>query len=250
MNQIDEKENILYRPQLEPGRKYDSDASFEHRKRKEPDITPYIPEEKVVEKLQKDMKELKRILTTVPDVGVILNPTIEKLITRSKIAFPDGEAPQKTILLCLRNDRERLFRSKEELVNTLNSCGYRIQEMDINVERYVAWENGFYLVRYFCREFQKYSAVVTDRLHGMILSVICDVPCVAFDNKTQKVSGVFEHFKSKGYVSLVSESDVENIVDIIETTLRKKKNAGSYVVPENDFRLMAEIIESKVKKEL
>ena len=97
MNQIDEKENILYRPQLEPGRKYDSDASFEHRKRKEPDITPYIPEEKVVEKLQKDMKELKRILTTVPDVGVILNPTIEKLITRSKIAFPDGEAPQKTM---------------------------------------------------------------------------------------------------------------------------------------------------------
>ena len=41
-------------------------------------------------------------------------------------------------------------------------------------------------------EFRRYKLVITDRLHGMILSVISGTPWLARDNSSKKVSGVYE----------------------------------------------------------
>ena len=45
------------------------------------------------------------------------------------------------------------------------------------------------------KQFSKSKLVVTDRLHGMILSVITGTNCIAFDNSSGKVSGVYDTIK-------------------------------------------------------
>ena len=45
-------------------------------------------------------------------------------------------------------------------------------------------------------EFSSCKIIVTDRLHGMIFSLIAGVPCVAIDNKNHKVSGVYKTIES------------------------------------------------------
>ena len=39
--------------------------------------------------------------------------------------------------------------------------------------------------------------LVTDRLHGMIFSYLVGTPCIVLDNKTKKVSGVYNSWLSK-----------------------------------------------------
>lgn len=46
------------------------------------------------------------------------------------------------------------------------------------------------------REFSKAKVVVTDRLHGMIFALLSGTKCVAIDNKTHKVFGVYKKWLS------------------------------------------------------
>ena len=45
-------------------------------------------------------------------------------------------------------------------------------------------------------EFKTSKLVITDRLHGMIFAAITGTPCLAFDNSSGKVKGVFEWIKN------------------------------------------------------
>src|SRR5699024_1734022 len=63
-----------------------------------------------------------------------------------------------------------------------------------------------YLERKF-KEFSTSKLVVTDRLHGMIFSLITGTPCIAFDNISKKVSGVYEWFKDTGYIICITEEN-------------------------------------------
>jgi pyruvyl transferase EpsI len=57
------------------------------------------------------------------------------------------------------------------------------------------------------QEFKDAKLVVTDRLHGMIFSLITGTPCICFDNLTHKTAGVYEWVIEGGfdnYIKLVS----------------------------------------------
>ena len=49
--------------------------------------------------------------------------------------------------------------------------------------------------------------VVTDRLHGMIMSIISGTPCIALDNSSKKVSGVYEFIKDISTVKLIKDKN-------------------------------------------
>ena len=49
------------------------------------------------------------------------------------------------------------------------------------------------------KAFASYDFVITDRLHGMIFSYICGTPCILFDNKTHKISGVYDTWLSTNF---------------------------------------------------
>ncbi len=63
-------------------------------------------------------------------------------------------------------------------------------------------------------EYAEASLVVTDRLHSMLIAAIAKTPCIAMDNLTGKVSGVYEWIKELPYIYL-AENDLQvySIID-------------------------------------
>ena len=58
------------------------------------------------------------------------------------------------------------------------------------------------------RKFRQYcesELIVTDRLHAMIFSAYTGTPCVAFDNISGKVSGVYEWIRDLDYIAMADD---------------------------------------------
>ena len=53
------------------------------------------------------------------------------------------------------------------------------------------------------REFSNCSLVITDRLHAMIFSALMGTPCIAFDNVSKKVSGVYKWIEKLDYIKCI-----------------------------------------------
>ena len=60
-------------------------------------------------------------------------------------------------------------------------------------------------------EISSYGFVITDMLHCMISCVITNTPCIAIDNISGKIGGVYEWIKSNGGVMFCE--DAKNIND-------------------------------------
>lgn len=143
------------------------------------------------------------------------------------------------VLLCLRNDCEKIFTGKEKLESCLKNNDISYDFYDINTEKYISQQAGKKLLDYTVQLFQFYDCIITDRLHGMILAVISNVPCVAFDNYTNKISGVFELIKDLEYVKLITEDEINNISQIIDILYERKLKSGDYQPPIIEFEKMA-----------
>ena len=78
----------------------------------------------------------------------------------------------------------------------------------------------------------------------MLLAVICEVPCVAFDNLTHKVKGVYDWIKD--YVVFLDDYSNENIVNAIDNAIEKKQITGDYKPLHEHYVQMAEYIKNRI----
>ena len=89
--------------------------------------------------------------------------------------------------------------------------------------------------------FANHKLILTDRLHGMIFAAITGTPCIAFDNCSRKVSGVYEWIKNIGYIWIVhSPEEAARIAD--EVCQSKDIVRYSKKKLEQKFDILAEII--------
>jgi pyruvyl transferase EpsI len=121
-------------------------------------------------------------------------------------------------LLCFRKDREK----KQETYDVIQ-LAHSLASNSVDV----TWTTTVYLdginpSSRKSRLYQKLSEyasaefVITDRLHSMIFAALTGTPCIAVDNLTQKVSGVYEWISDLTYVRVVqSIEDVLSVIDNI-----------------------------------
>lgn len=117
---------------------------------------------------------------SVPDIVLSLN--------RSEPKFE-----RKGVLLCFRADKEKVF-SEEAIANLekkLEAQGERVLRTDTVVPYGVPAEVREAEVERKFDEFRKARLVITDRLHGMIFATITGTPCIALNNSSGKVEGVW-----------------------------------------------------------
>ena len=117
---------------------------------------------------------------------------------------------KKHVLVCLRKDKESI------LGNTLTEYLKNIFK-ELNISSYeeidtIVWENFSYENRENClygllEKFISSQLVITDKLHGMIFSVISGTPCLFFDNKSNKLSGVYKWIEQLPYIKQVTIKD-------------------------------------------
>ena len=164
------------------------------------------------------MKKLYSRTMLIPDIVFYLYGLIKV----------DDSIKRKGIGICLRNDKESCLsiKEKEGLVAFVRSGGYSTCALTTMTDQYVSnWnsETRLRCIKKKIQEFNNYQVIITDRLHGMIFSIIAGVPCIAIDNSNKKVSGVFHVVeKNVSNVKILSKNNINLVQSLIDELANKK----------------------------
>lgn len=164
-------------------------------------------------------------------------------INKSRVA----NKPTKRFLICLREDRENI--KKPQLYECINEFatqnGIDIKRVDTITKKCVpTWMRKQRVVN-IIREFSNADVVITDRLHGMIISVIAGTKCIVFNNTTNKVYGVYKQWliNNKNICYLNDKVECSDFTfelkKIMENPIEEQYNSGKIFEKFND---MADVI--------
>lgn len=130
----------------------------------------------------------------------------------------------KQFVCCLRDDREKA--SNNQLLDFISdySCKYNIRlvaKSTIANSTTPIWRRKRRILD-IIKCFSESDLVITDRLHGMIFSYLASTPCIAIDNRTHKVQGVYEAWlKNQKAICLINNNtDRDSLFKRIETQLK------------------------------
>ena len=153
---------------------------------------------------------------------------------------------KKLILIIMRNDCEKVCNEDklEFLSNMKELEDYEIIKTDMYHSSSVNVKQRKKVVRKKLDEFSKASLIITDRLHGMLFAAITGTPCIAFDNKSKKVSGQYEWIK---YLPYVKQKDIESISEknILEMLSITNNNYSNKPLKQY-YSLMQDIIKGEL----
>lgn len=114
----EEKNNLLYKPQLEPERDYLSDAEFTH---KEQPLAPLPPEvDDTPAQIVEQFEELEDIMNDLPEDLQFLKKTVEKLKKRVNVVWPRGYQPKEPPI-----EYKPAFNPKNTFPNYVNNWKYK-----------------------------------------------------------------------------------------------------------------------------
>ena len=159
-----------------------------------PKVTLFIREENSLNKVKDSIPNA----ILVPDI--VLSLQFNDL--NKKTSNRDG------VGLCFRNDMEGVLthQDREQVKNFTESLsGNNITELStISAVKRITEENREDVLSELLSRFSSCKLIITDRLHAMIFAVITNTPCVVFDNKNHKISGVYKFVKDKCAVVLIN----------------------------------------------
>lgn len=168
-----------------------------------------VAREKVsFEIMKKEFYNANVILT--PDIVMYLNETQPR--------------ERKGVLLAMRSDVEKVLTDSQ--MKQINEDISKYFENIKMTDTYLA-EDEIYcdtrkkVVEDKLEEFRNAHLVITDRLHGMILSAITSTPCIAVSNYNHKIKSSFEWLKEQKYIKFLD--DINSLEDAI-LELKEFKN--------------------------
>jgi len=183
------------------------------------------------------LKRNKAIYESAPQLTITLrdrasyNFAMDNFNSVSCAYIPDvvlsiTDVPKKDkrngVLLCFRKDREKIIGDDAivDIRNHLNDNNITFSETDTIITRSVSARNRKKEIYSKWSEFGGAELVITDRLHGMIFAAITGTPCIAVDNVSKKVSGVYEWIKDLQYIRVLDKHDdiIPNISDMCSKT--------------------------------
>lgn len=110
-------------------------------------------------------------------------------------------------LICLRKESEQQLSNHQRLRLIEKICKEYPQSFiyDTTICRSVERCYRELEVKSLLQQFAQAAFVITDRMHGMIFSVITKTPCVVLKSKDKKIEGSYEWIKQLNYVKLIDE---------------------------------------------
>ena len=150
-------------------------------------------------------------------------------------------------LLCFRSDAEKLFKEEVQVQEQLERENVLYDRLDTHLYKYVTQAESKEYVDALIAKIAQYEWMITDRLHGMLLSYIAGTPCMAFDNLTHKVSGVFEWIQDEPAVMLMEQYDPVKLKQFLD---EQQGRRCSHVKREElhlQFARMAEVIQQLIE---
>lgn len=171
----------------------------------------------------------------VPDMALNLRPDCKK-------------ENSKGALLCIREDKESKkidISAIERALRKKIECVEKISSLPVDS---TSLEDRAHEVEKVCNMLASKEIVVTDRLHCMILCALVGTPCVAFDNVSGKLSGVYNWIKKLSYIKLIKdEDDIEQQILSLVGTQKTENDKKVFVLLKTIFEKYAMQIRGKIK---
>ena len=185
-------------------------------------------------------------LFSSPNITNYLAPDMGLLMFQKK-----ERAKLPLILFCLRDDRERV---ECDIISQLFdfSRKHGLQQKKVSTiftSSVPVWKRKK-IITQLEQKMGSAKLVVTDRLHGMIFSVISGTKCLAIDNRTHKVSGVYDSWlKNCSTVFIYRGQTKEQIIEGLEELIRSKNNDNWHDKIEEQFINTASFIRKTLKND-
>ncbi len=135
------------------------------------------------------------------------------------------------VLLCVRNDGEKLYTYKQidELRNRFKGYHTAICDTTIDVPMKSWNKNREQLIRGILKKFSKYQVIITDRYHGTIFSQIVNTPVIVIASTDHKLSsGVNwfpnDKFRDNVYFEQGLDDIYSRVISILDREGDVKKN--------------------------
>ena len=123
----------------------------------------------------------------------------------------------------LRKDREKLDSSISNLTLEYLKHSFELKYSDTIAPNQIPLIKRAQKISELIQFMQGCNLIVTDRLHGMIYSVISGTKCIVFNNKTGKVNGVYSKWLSwNSDVLYLNKFNADSIQNLIEREPEKK----------------------------
>ena len=176
---------------------------------------------------------------------------VPDIVTRLNTSIIKNNSKRAGIGLILRRD-ELLLSHENRLYIIFLAKKYFKNEV------YRRDSNNFFLPKESTRknetiEFINFIAqkelIITDRLHGMIFSVITGTPCIVFGNNYHKIkSSYYSWFKDLEYVIFMEKNKIEKN---LEKNIKRLKNSKNYKIFnytnfEKYYSFMSNILQTKI----
>lgn len=169
----------------------------------------------------------------IPDMALYLNKT-------PLISSRSG------ILLCLRNDKECAIsiHEKNRITELASKTGEDVHTISTVIPNTVLLSHRTKEFNSIISEFSSSKLVITDRLHGMLFAAITGTPCIALNNLSRKVEGVYEWLKPLNYITFIEDLDLLplKINDLLN--IYDNKYSSKYL--ETSFETLKNLIEENI----
>lgn len=196
-----------------------------------------------LEKSKEIYQKHKNLYITVRDKNSIYEA--EKLIRKQEnilyvpdivlylenIKFQQEIKKDTDILICLRKDKEKVIYNKIGNIILELRNRYSVKYTDTVINSFILPNKRKKYVEEKILEFTKSKIVITDRLHGMIFAFLTKTPCIALNNSSGKVLGVYEWIKECGYIKVIN--NIEEIPELTEILLKQKIDNKNLNIEEN-----------------
>ncbi len=156
------------------------------------------------------------------------------------------------VVFSVRRDKEARFspaqlrRLEDYLVDKGKHVVYRDTSLG-NV--HIDISDRISVLRSIWKDYSMSELVITDRLHGMIFSVITNTPCIAINNKDGKVLNLYSSWLSKySYIAVASSIDPKEIDLAIEKLKSNTKEVRSHTSMRAYFAPIAKFINERTAK--
>lgn len=136
------------------------------------------------------------------------------------------------ITSCIRSDKESIIKSPFNILLDIDKLDNEFFVYDTYVPRIVDEHTRVIEVNSLMNQFRRSKMVLTDRMHGMVISAITGTPCIVTNSLDDKIVGTYQWIKELNYIILVKKLNFDTIsksydklklIKVSNTNLIKRK---------------------------
>lgn len=163
----------------------------------------------------RDEKSYHMIKRMLPSKPIYLCPDMVLSINE----FDRTKYDRNGIMLCLKQDKERLGESKRcygyfEALQEYKGEKIFYGSTNVQIKRRILMSQHESKVRNKMNEISRHKVIITDMLHAMLFCAVTATPCIALESLSGKVYGGYNWIKRLPYIHFAE--DFSSILEVLE----------------------------------